>query len=177
MSKVGKRWTDQENAQLAKLYNEDLLDINEIAKIHKRNPLGIAARLVTLKIINHILDARGHPNPELNSIRQNSVNHTPVVRDTILHNPRDIFTQDLPILHDPRDNANFLKCSECSTRKLEVDKLTAENSKLQQENVDLQRRIYGMCTEIRSMNGSKTADERKNPILKNPIQPMKMTNI
>lgn len=149
MSKVGKRWTEQENAQLAKLYNEDLLDINAIAKIHERNPLGIAARLVTLKIINHILDARGHPNPELNSIRPG------------ISQNRDESTRDKP------DG-----CSDCAAyqrtissmqegREFEVSVLKAKNLKLEHEIIDLNRRIYGMCTEIRSMNESIGAKEKK----------------
>lgn len=59
-SNVGKRWKVGENEQLLKLYNEDKLDINEIAKLHLRNPRGIAARLVTLKVIDYLRDARGY---------------------------------------------------------------------------------------------------------------------
>ena len=56
----GQSWSDQEEEQLKKEYNEQKLDINEIGKIHKRTPGGIGSRLCILGIIEHRLSARGY---------------------------------------------------------------------------------------------------------------------
>tara|TARA_B110000858_G_scaffold155740_1_gene177942 strand:- start:167 stop:469 length:303 start_codon:yes stop_codon:yes gene_type:complete len=55
----GKPWFDKEEEQIKKEYNEDNLDINEIGKIHKRTPGGIASRLCILGIIHNRFSARG----------------------------------------------------------------------------------------------------------------------
>lgn len=56
----GKPWTQQEDAMLAKLYNEQKLDIYEIAQIHQRAPGGIIARLLKNKLILDKKYARGY---------------------------------------------------------------------------------------------------------------------
>jgi hypothetical protein len=60
LTNIGARWTKDENDQLIRLYNEEELNILEIAKIHKRAPGGILARLVMNKIINEKEEARGY---------------------------------------------------------------------------------------------------------------------
>jgi len=45
----GKPWTQQEDTMLAKLYNDQKLDIYEIAQIHQRAPGAIIARLLKNK--------------------------------------------------------------------------------------------------------------------------------
>jgi len=42
---IGKPWSDIDDQQLIKLYNEDLLDINQLSVIYKRAPGGISARV------------------------------------------------------------------------------------------------------------------------------------
>ena len=42
---IGKPWTDNDDKQLIKLYNEDLLDIIQLSVIYKRAPGGISARV------------------------------------------------------------------------------------------------------------------------------------
>jgi hypothetical protein len=58
MDLAGKRWTQEEDEQLIKLYNIDKLDLFNICKIHKRMPGGVASRLVTLNITTERCDAR-----------------------------------------------------------------------------------------------------------------------
>ena len=57
---AGEPWTPEEERQLNKLYNEDMLDIMEISKIHCRAPGGILSRLKLLKYITHRQLARGY---------------------------------------------------------------------------------------------------------------------
>ena len=57
---AGETWTPEEERQLNKLYNENMLDIMEISKIHCRAPGGILSRLKLLKYITHRQLARGY---------------------------------------------------------------------------------------------------------------------
>ena len=57
---AGEPWKPEEEKQLNKLYNQDLLDIMEISKIHGRAPGGILSRLKLLKYITHRQLARGY---------------------------------------------------------------------------------------------------------------------
>ncbi len=57
---AGEPWNEAEEKQLNKLYNEDMLDIMEISKIHCRAPGGILSRLKMHKHITHRQLARGY---------------------------------------------------------------------------------------------------------------------
>jgi len=57
---AGEPWSPEEERQLNKLYNEEMLDIMEISKIHSRAPGGILSRLKLLKYITHRQLARGY---------------------------------------------------------------------------------------------------------------------
>ena len=57
---AGEPWTPEEERQLNKLYNEDMLDIMEISKIHNRAPGGILCRLKVNKHIANRQHARGY---------------------------------------------------------------------------------------------------------------------
>jgi hypothetical protein len=57
---AGEPWSQEEDIQLNKLYNEDMLDILEISKIHNRAPGGIISRLIKNKYILNRQSARGY---------------------------------------------------------------------------------------------------------------------
>ncbi len=57
---AGKPWTQEEDALLLNLYNNDKLDVIQIAQIHQRAPGGIISRLVKNKIISEKKSARGY---------------------------------------------------------------------------------------------------------------------
>lgn len=57
---AGETWSPEEEKQLNKLYNENMLDIMEISRIHSRAPGGILSRLKLLKYITHRYLARGY---------------------------------------------------------------------------------------------------------------------
>jgi hypothetical protein len=57
---AGETWLHEEDTQLNKLYNEDLLDIIEISKIHNRAPGGIISRLIKHNYIANRTLARGY---------------------------------------------------------------------------------------------------------------------
>ena len=57
---AGEPWTQEEDTQLNKLYNENMLDIMEISNIHNRAPGGIISRLVKQNNILNRQSARGY---------------------------------------------------------------------------------------------------------------------
>lgn len=57
---AGEPWSQEEDRQLNKLYNEDMLDIIEISKIHNRAPGGIISRLIKHDYIVNRQSARGY---------------------------------------------------------------------------------------------------------------------
>ena len=59
---AGGSWSQEEDTQLNKLYNEDMLDIMEISKIHNRAPGGIISRLIKHNYIVNRQSARGYIN-------------------------------------------------------------------------------------------------------------------
>ena len=57
---IGKKWTQEEDDQLLRLYNDEKLDIIDIAKQHRRLPRAIAVRLVVNGIITNEFEAKGY---------------------------------------------------------------------------------------------------------------------
>ena len=57
---VGKKWTIEEEQQLLRLYNEEKLDVIQIAEKHNRLQGGICSRLKSLKVIEDYKNARGY---------------------------------------------------------------------------------------------------------------------
>jgi len=57
---AGTPWSQEEDNKLNKLYNEDMLDILEISKIHNRAPGGIISRLLKNNHIDNRTLARGY---------------------------------------------------------------------------------------------------------------------
>ena len=57
---AGEPWSQEEDVQLNKLYNEDMFDIIEISKIHNRAPGGIISRLIKHKYIVNRHSSRGY---------------------------------------------------------------------------------------------------------------------
>ena len=95
---AGEPWSPEEERQLNKLYNEEMLDIMEISKIHCRAPGGILSRLKLLKYITHRQLARGYDlykksNFYKQAIQINKENYknnlTEKLEQTIKHNQLD----------------------------------------------------------------------------------------
>ena len=57
---AGEPWSPEEDIKLFKLYNEEMLDIIEISKIHNRAPGGIISRLIKHNYIANRTLARGY---------------------------------------------------------------------------------------------------------------------
>lgn len=58
--KSGKKWSEEEDEQLHRLYNVENKDIGDICEKHNRFIGGISARLIGKGIINDITEVRGY---------------------------------------------------------------------------------------------------------------------
>ena len=56
----GKKWEEQDDKELVRLYSDNTKDIVDIAKQLKRTPISIASRLIKNSIINYEFEARGY---------------------------------------------------------------------------------------------------------------------
>jgi hypothetical protein len=81
---ASKPWSQEEEAQLNKLYNEDKLDIIEISKMHDRAPGGIISRLVRNNYIDNRMSARGYET------YKNSDIYKEIVANKIYKNKQEI---------------------------------------------------------------------------------------
>lgn len=130
---AGEPWTPEEERQLNKLYNQDLLDIMEISKIHCRAPGGILSRLKLLKYITHRQLARGYDlykksNFYKQAIQTNKENYktnlTEKLEQTIKSNQLDntlisIYNNDYIELHnDVKEIKNEIKDLKNSIKEL-----------------------------------------------------------
>jgi len=84
---AGEPWSPEQERQLNKLYNEEMLDIMEISKIHCRAPGGILSRLKLLKYITHRQLARGYDLYKKSNFYKNNL--TEKLEQTIKSNQLD----------------------------------------------------------------------------------------
>jgi hypothetical protein len=130
---AGEPWTPEEERQLNKLYNEEMLDIMEISKIHCRAPGGILSRLKLLKYITHRQLARGYDlykksNFYKQAIQINKENYknnlTEKLEETIKDNQLDntlisICKNDyIELQHDVKEMKNEIKDLKNSIKEL-----------------------------------------------------------
>jgi hypothetical protein len=70
---ISNQWTDVKHNQLLKLYNEDLIDILQIAFIYKRAHGSISSRLKKLQVIGANKEARGYTNYKSTQLYQEAM--------------------------------------------------------------------------------------------------------
>ena len=83
---AGEPWTQEEDTQLNKLYNEDMLDIMEISTIHNRAPGGIISRLFKHNYIVNRQSARGYKNYKNSNLYKEIVSNNKDKRKTKIEN-------------------------------------------------------------------------------------------
>lgn len=123
---IGKRWTKEEETKMIKSYNEEKLDIIEIAKNHNRLPRAISMRLVLHKIIKEEQDARGYSE----------------------YKKSDYYKQQLKLKKEEKDN------TQNETKNLDnLNELNKENKQSNENNVtNLLNIIYKEIKENNSKN-------------------------
>ncbi len=85
---AGEPWSQEEDAQLNKSYNEDMLDIIEISKIHNRAPGGIISRLIKHNYIATRILARGYATYKNSDLYKEIVfNNKDKKKNNIVDNP------------------------------------------------------------------------------------------
>ena len=84
--KAGKPWSQQEDIQLNKLYNEDMLCILDISKIHKRLPGGIISRLINNNHIKNRKSVRGYIDYKQSDLYKQIVANNDIKREANKNN-------------------------------------------------------------------------------------------
>jgi len=85
---AGEPWSQEEDAQLNKSYNEDMLDIIEISNIHNRAPGGIISRLIKHNYIATRILARGYATYKNSDLYKEIVfNNKDKKKNNIVDNP------------------------------------------------------------------------------------------
>jgi hypothetical protein len=133
---AGEPWTKEEEDNLNKLYNEDMLDIMEISKIHCRAPSGILTRLKQLEYITHRPLARGY----------NLYKNSNFYKQSVLTN-KDKYKKDLTnkISRVQTDNAVNID------NKNEIKDLQNNVNEIKTEIQDLQNSIKEMNNKFKDL--------------------------
>lgn len=95
-TKIGKKWTQEEDEKLLRLYNEEKLDIIEIAKQHSRLPRAIAVRLVRHEVISNEFEAKGYSNYKNSDYYKETMEQ------------KNITKKDKPTITKSQENNNYL---------------------------------------------------------------------
>lgn len=133
---AGEPWTKEEEEKLNKLYNEDMLDIMEISKIHCRAPSGILTRLKQLEYITHRPLARGY----------NLYKNSNFYKQAVLTN-KDKYKKDLTnkISCVQTDNAvNFDNKTEIKELQDSVNEIKTEMNDLQNSVKELNNKFQDL---------------------------------
>lgn len=134
-TKIGKKWTKEEDDQLLRLYNEDKLDIIEIAKLHSRLPRAIAVRLVRHEVISNEFEAKGYSN------YKNSDYYKETMEQKISQ------TKDKQIIKKSQEDNNYL----ISINRNDYLRLQDDITEMKQKIFTLNSNITELITMIKSI--------------------------
>ncbi len=129
---AGEPWSQEEETQLNKLYNEDMLDIIEISKIHNRAPGGIITRLIKNNYIFNRQSARGY----------------------ILYKNSDLYKE---IVSNNKDNKDKKKTEiadkpEKKNKPTQIDNILISINKI--DYIELQNDVKEMKNEIKDLKNN-----------------------
>jgi hypothetical protein len=63
-------WTEEEQEQITKKYNDDQMNIIQIGNLHKRTPGCISSQLQKIGVISNRIDVRGYPEYKISALYQ-----------------------------------------------------------------------------------------------------------
>lgn len=134
-------WNKEEELLLNKLYNEDMLDIMEISKIHNRAPGGIISRLCKLNYITHRTLARGYIN------YKNSDLYKEIVSNNLYKNKSEIKNKPTKKINNPKIENLFISVSNVEYISLhnEVKEMKNEINYLKnniKELIEMMKAVY-----------------------------------
>ena len=75
-TRLKEPWTSEEDSEIVKEYNDNNMDVSQIANLHKRTPGGIAYRLKKLEQIPTQVDARGYQAYQLSDLYREIVGNS-----------------------------------------------------------------------------------------------------
>jgi mevalonate pyrophosphate decarboxylase len=134
-TKIGKKWTQEEDDQLLRLYNEEKLDIIEIAKQHSRLPRAIAVRLVKHEIISNEIEANGYSNYKNSDYYKETMEQ------------KNSIKKEKPIKKIQEDNNNYL----ISINRNDYLRLQDDITEMKQNIFTLNTNMTELITMIKSI--------------------------
>ena len=134
-TKIGKKWTQEEDDQLLRLYNEEKLDIIEIAKQHSRLPRAIAVRLVKHEIISNEFEANGYSNYKNSDYYKETMEQ------------KNSIKKEKPIKKIQEDNNNYL----ISINRNDYLRLQDDITEMKQNIFTLNTNMTELITMIKSI--------------------------
>jgi hypothetical protein len=126
---AGEPWSQEEDTQLNKLYNEEMLNIIEISKIHSRAPGGIISRLIKHNYIVNRQCARGY----------------------IAYKNSDLYKEIVNNNKDKKKN-KLLDNLEQKNKSIELDNVLISINK--SDYIELQNNVNEMKNEIKDLKNT-----------------------
>ena len=139
---AGETWTHEEDLQLNKLYNEDMLDIMEISEIHNRAPGGIISRLVKHNYIPNRISARGYMTYKNSNLYKEIVSNNKDKKK-----PEIVDVTDKKIKKNKEVDNIFISINKCDYIELKQDVIEMKNEITELKNtikelVEMMRAVY-----------------------------------
>jgi hypothetical protein len=141
-SNCGKKWTEEQEEELKKLYNQEELDLITIAKQLKRLPGGVISRLIKLEIIEYDFQARGYNKEEIFKLKQNYENNKTKIKED---------NNDVKEDNDKKDN---IKKNNIELLILEIKKLHINNKELYDEIKELRNDNKELRIEMQKLKNN-----------------------
>jgi hypothetical protein len=141
---AGEPWSQEEDNQLKKLYNEDMLELMEISKIHSRAPGGIISRLRKHGIIsrydkNVVRGYSAYQNSDLYKekvSKKNEKKNKNKSEEAKKKIPTEFQTEDIIIMKDKNKDVDLQK--DVKEMKKEIKEL----QKMIKEIAEMMKAVY-----------------------------------
>jgi hypothetical protein len=152
----GKLWTSYDDEQLIKLYNEDKIDILQIAMKFLRPPGGIISRLIKFNIIEDKNSARGYEDYITSNLY---IEACELTKNRFLKKdkPNIEISKDDIIKSFNKVNKNMLTLQKQLNK---YNHLKDQNEKLTEENNNLKNIMVTLQTQLDKYNQLKDENEK-----------------
>ncbi len=143
---AGEPWTPEEDLQLNKLYNEDMLNIMEISEIHNRAPGGIISRLIKHNYIPNRISARGYMTYKNSDLYKDIVSNNKD-KDKDKRKPEIADVTEKKIRKNKEVDNIFISINKCDYIELKQDVIKMQNEITELKNtikelVEMMKAVY-----------------------------------
>lgn len=141
---AGEPWTPEEDLQLNKLYNEEMLNIMDISEIHNRAPGGIISRLIKHNYIPNRISARGYMTYKNSDFYKDIVSNN---KDKDKRKPKIADVTEKKIRKNKEVDNIFISINKCDYIELKQDVIKMQNEITELKNtikelVEMMKAVY-----------------------------------